>query len=405
LIGDIWSFIYYLPSEVGRFVDSQVLPLLPDWLGYVLYALVRMGVILGFVIVTVLVYIYLERRVVARFQVRLGPNRVGPFGLLQGFADVLKLLTKEIITPARGDRTLHTLAPIIAVIPSILALVVIPFAPGAVLADINVAVLFLFAISTAGTLAVLMAGWASNNKYALLGGMRMVAMTISYELPLILSVLGVVMITQSMSLGEIVRWQSANGWLALYQPVGMLLFFLGGLAELGRSPFDIIEGESEITAGYHAEYGGFQFAMLFLREYIDTIVISALVATLFLGGWDTSFLGWRPFGVDLFGFIPPYVILPLKSVFVFFFIMWFRATLPRVRIDQVMAFSWKFLLPVALVNIFLTAVLVLAIDSLFGTNPLPLLLLFLVNAVVTIIMIVIWQNRMVGKRWALQPMV
>lgn len=414
LIGDLFNLLYNLLTIVDSWINEHILTAswMPDWLAYVGYALVRMGVILGAVITLVLLYIYLERRVVARFQVRIGPNRVGPFGLLQGFADVLKLMTKEVITPTRSDHFLHMLAPVIAIIPSFLALAVLPFGPGSILANLNVAVLYLFAISTAGTLSVLMAGWSSNNKYSMFGGMRMVAMTLSYEVPMVLSLLGVVMITQQMSLGGIVDWQHQHGWLILYQPVAAALFLLCGLAELGRAPFDLIEGESEITAGYHAEYGGMEFAMLFLREYIDAIVISILVATLFLGGWDTRLFGWQPFGQDLdvFGLIPPYVMLILKAIFVFFFIMWGRATFPRIRIDQVLSFSWKFLLPIALVNVFLTAAFVLIANEVGGTNEAAfvgtlIVLAGIVNTAACVAVLVVWQNMFLGRKWVLQPMV
>lgn len=291
---------------------------------------------------SVIIFIWLERRLVGRFQLRQGPNRAGPLGMLQPVATVIKILTKEDIIPSRADKIIFWLAPMVAITPVVLMLAVVPVSDGAVLADLNIGVLYVVAISSITSLGIFMAGWASNNKYSLLGAMRTVAQLISYEMPLILSMVGVVILTGSLSLNEIVSAQSVP--FILVQPAGFFVFFIASLAEINRTPFDLLEADSELVAGYHIEYSGMKFATFYLTEYCEAIVLSTLTATLFLGGWQGPWL-------------PPMLWLLFKIVLVFCFIVWIRATLPRLRIDQVMAFAWKFLLPLAAFNLLLTALM------------------------------------------------
>ena len=279
-----------------------------------------------------------ERRVLGRFQNRVGPNRWGPFGLFQPLADLLKLLTKEDLTPAGADKVVFPLVPILMVAPLILMTAVIPFAQNTALASLHVGVLYILAISSVTSVAIFMAGWSSNNRYAMFGAARAVAVLISYEVPVVLSLLGVVMVAASMSLGSIVEAQSLP--FILVQPLAFFVFLAGMSAELNRSPFDVAEAESEIIAGYHTEYSGVKFALIQAAEFGGVGVVSAIGATLFLGGWSgpwSEYFGWLWF-------------LLKTGVLVFLFI-WFRATYPRLRIDQIMAFSWKFLLPLSLINL------------------------------------------------------
>jgi NADH-quinone oxidoreductase subunit H len=295
----------------------------------------------------------LERKGLGRMQNRYGPNRVGPFGLLQPIADGVKSLTKEDIVPRSADAVVHFLAPMVLVVPVFLALAVLPVGRNMAAVDLDAGVLFFFAVGAATELAVFMAGWSSRNKYSMLGAMRALAQMISYELPLILSAVTVIMAVGSLSTTEIVRAQSGY-WGILPQwhvltPwgfAGFILFMIAAAAESNRSPFDLPEGESEIIAGYYIEYSGFKFALFFLGEYIGMFAISGLGITLFLGGWTAplSFLTWIPSWIWFFG-----KLLALICVFI-----WVRGTLPRLRMDQLMNFAWKFMLPLALINIVIT---------------------------------------------------
>jgi NADH-quinone oxidoreductase subunit H len=305
-----------------------------------LHLLVFTVIIINFILLTVMFFIWYERRLIGRFQIRIGPNRVGPFGLLQPVADVVKILTKEDIVPARGDKIVFWLAPIVALAPVFMMFAVIPFQGGALLADLNIGILYIVAVSSLSSVGIFMAGWGSNNKYSLIGAMRDVAQLVSYEIPLVLSIIGVVLITGSLSLTEIVEAQTVP--FILLQPLGFLIFFIGSLAEMNRTPFDLVEADSEIVAGYNIEYSGMKWASLFLMEYAEALTISAIITTLFLGGWKGPLL-------------PPFLWFVIKIVAVFSVIVWVRSTLPRFRIDQVMAFAWKFLLPLALINLLVTS--------------------------------------------------
>ena len=293
----------------------------------------------------------LERKVLARVQNRPGPNRTGPFGLLQPLADGIKMLTKEDIVPRSADRLLHTLAPIALLAFSILTLAVIPFGRNLVPIDLDAAVLYFFAAGAATELAVFMAGWASRNKYALLSGMRALAQLISYELPLLLSVVPVVMIAGTLSTVAIVEAQGQWAWgfvpqwhvLTPWGFAGFIIFFISALAESNRSPFDLPEAESELIAGHLTEYSGFKYAIFFMAEYFGMCALSGLGVTLFLGGWQAP--------LPMLEFIPSYVWFAVKLLTLLFGFMWIRATLPRLRIDQLTRLAWKFLVPLALINL------------------------------------------------------
>lgn len=310
------------------------------------WGVVLLLVILGFVTYA----IYFERKVIGWMQLRIGPNRVGPLGLLQTVADVTKLLIKEDTIPRKADRELFILAPVIAFIPSFVVVAAIPFAPQLMSADLNIGVLYYVALSGISTIGIVLGGWASNNKYALLGGMRSAAQMISYEIPLVISVVGVVMMTGSMNLRIIVEQQAGGFWHWNFLPqiIGFAVFIVAAVSELNRTPFDLPEAESELVAGYHVEYSGFRFAFFMLAEYVYVFAIAGLTTSLFLGGWQAPF----PF----LSFIPGIVWFLLKFSFVVFFLFWLRATMPRIRVDQLMGLGWKVLLPLALANIFVTAI-------------------------------------------------
>jgi NADH-quinone oxidoreductase subunit H len=294
----------------------------------------------------------LERKLVARFQTRIGPNRAGPGGLLQPLADLVKLVFKEDLTPVGANRLLFTLAPLMAFIPAFMAIAVIPFSDNftlwghrldGVISDLHIGILFIFGMSSLGVYSLVLAGWASNSKYSLLGGLRSSAQMISYEVGLGLSVVGVLLLAGSLSLSEIVRQQvTVADWFLWKQPLGFLLYLICGVAETNRAPFDLPECENELVAGYHTEYSSIKFAMFYVGEYANMVTISAVAATLFLGGWN--------------GPVLPGVVWFLLKVLVFLFLyIWLRATLPRLRYDQLMKFGWLVLLPAGLVNVMITA--------------------------------------------------
>jgi NADH-quinone oxidoreductase subunit H len=296
-------------------------------------------VVATFTLVLVIFTIWMERKWVGRIQDRIGPNRVGPWGIFQSIADVLKLITKEIVFPAGADRVPYVLAPIITVASVLLIWAVIPFARTAIGTNVNIGALYFVSVSSLGVMGILMAGWSSNNKYALLGAFRAVAMLVSYEVPMILTLLVPVLLTGSMRMNDIV--QSQTVWYVFAVPVAALIFYIASVAEVGRSPFDLLEAESEIVAGFHIEYSGMAFAMFYLAEFLHAFTISALTATLFLGGW-------RGPGADQFPTLGV-VYFFIKTFAVYFFNVWARGTLPRLRIDHMMSFCWKFLVPLSLI--------------------------------------------------------
>lgn len=299
--------------------------------------------ILGFVQLNALFLVWLERKVAAHMQLRLGPMEVGPHGLLQTIADGVKLVGKELVTPKAVDKPLFYLAPVLIFAPVLVAFVVVPFAKGWIVRDINVGVLLIFAFAALNTLAVLMAGWSANNKYALLGAARSVAQSIAYEVPMLLAAISVIMVAGSFRLTEIVEAQSPVPFILL-QPLAFLIYFVAGVAETNRAPFDLPEAESELVAGFHTEYSGMRFALFFLAEYSNMFIVAAIATSLFLGGWKGPVL-------------PGLVWFFIKCYALVFLLMWFRWTFPRVRFDQLMNFSWKILIPFALVNILATAAL------------------------------------------------
>jgi len=364
--------------DIYSLVGFQAVP--PDWPGgFWWHWLFFTVVIISFVLAMVMGFIYIERRGMGRMQSRLGPNRTGPFGLLQPVADAVKVLLKEDIVPSAADKLVHWLAPVIAFAPVLVIFTVIPFENGALLADLDIGILYVVAISSVSTVGVFMAGWGSSNKYSLLGAMRNVAAVVSYEIPLVLAIVGVVLIAGSLSLNQIVVAQGIP--FILLQPLGFLLFFAAGCAEINRSPFDLMEADSEIVAGFHTEYSGMKFAMFYLVEYAEAVAISAIITTLFLGGWKGPLL-------------PPWLWFVVKVVLVFCAMVWTRTTLPRIRIDQLMAFAWKFLFPMALLNLFITALQVLA-----GWPTQLIWAMIMVNFAVMAIMVLIWSRFFFRLGW------
>lgn len=325
------------------------------------------SVLLGVVIVatvplvTVIFLIWVERKFAARIQDRIGPNRVGPYGLLQSVADALKMLTKEDITPTGADRFLYNLAPLITFASVILLWAVIPFTPLHIGADLSIGILYFVAIGSIASVKIMVAGWSSNNKYALLGAFRTIALIVSYEVPMVLALLIPVLLTGSMSMQEITVAQSGM-WYVFMSPLAAIIFFIANLAETGRAPFDLIEAESELIAGYNIEYSGFKFGMFMAGEFMHVFTVAVLTAVLFLGGW------WGP-GVEQ---VPAlgFLYLGLKSAVVYLFMLLIRNTVPRFRVDQVMAINWKFMVPLAIVLILVQTFLLRLIDAL-GLAPAP----------------------------------
>lgn len=292
--------------------------------------------------------VWLERKVVARFQGRLGPNRVGPFGLLQPFPDIIKLVIKEDITPAGADKLVYNLAPIISLGSVIFLWAILPIASTIYGTDLNVALLYLIAAGALGTLSIIMAGWSSNNKYALLGAFRQVATMISFEIPMVVALLIPTIFTGSMSLKVITEAQAGGKWFVLFSPLGALLFLVAAIAELGRSPFDLNEGESEIVSGYHIEYTGMKFGLFYAGELLHAFTFGGFLSILFFGGWHGPWASQYPL-LGAFYFM-------VKAVFGYWVIMWVKYTVPRIRIDHMLAFNWKLLTPASFVLVIITAV-------------------------------------------------
>jgi NADH-quinone oxidoreductase subunit H len=348
----------------------QIVP--PDWPGgYWWHWLFFTITLIAFMLTMVMAAIYIERRLMARMQSRIGPNRWGPFGLLQPVADAIKVMLKENITPLAADKILHFLAPIVCFTPVLILFSVLPFQNGASLADLDIGILFIVAISSISSVGTFMAGWGSGNKFSLLGAMRAVASVVSYEIPLVLGIISVVLMAGTLSMNGIVL--SQNVPYIIMNPLGFLIFFMSALAEINRSPFDLFEADQEIVAGYQTEYSGMRFAMFYLMEYAEAIAMSAIIATLFLSGWRGPWL-------------PPWLWFIVKIIIVFSTIVWIRATVMRIRIDQLMALAWKFLLPAGLINIFITALEVLAWKNNLSLWVIP------INFAVTGMLILIWSK-------------
>jgi NADH-quinone oxidoreductase subunit H len=345
---------------------------LPGWAALALSAMIPAVLLITFMAVGPIIYVYIERKVAGFMQDRLGPMRVGPWGLLQTVADGIKLMFKEAIFPAGADKFLFLIAPCLVVLGAFLSFVVIPFSSRLQTADLNIGVFYVVAVSSLSTVGLIMAGWASNNKYALFGAMRSAAQIVSYEIPAVMTLLTVVMMVGSLSLQKIV-WDQAGGlhhWLVFryfpIMPVAFLVFFVATLAECNRTPFDIPEAESELVAGFHTEYSGFFFAMFFMAEYTEMFIVSAVASVLFLGGW------WAPLpqlqtitlGSTVIGTGPIWLIG--KAWFLVFVHMWLRWTLPRLRVDQLMHVAWKVLLPIAMTLVLAVGTLTLFPATQFG---------------------------------------
>lgn len=342
MIETIHNWLYSIMPEVAASITEMVL---------IATAYLILFAVAG------LYLVYFERKVAAWFQLRLGPNRVGPFGLFQTMADALKLVSKELTSNDRIDKLLYNLAPYFVIITALIALAVLPFSEQLQAFDINIGIFFLLAVSSMGVIGILLGGWASNNKYALIGAMRSGIQTISYELSVGLSLLTMVLLTGSLQLSEIIEVQRTGGWLILQghipAVIAFMIFMIAGTAETNRAPFDLVEAESELGAGFHTEYSGMKFAYFFLAEFINMFIISSIAVVVFFGGWLS------PFGItDEITWFPQVFWFFIKVLGIIFLMMWFRWTFPRLRVDQLLTLEWKYLLPINLVNIVLMAIMI-----------------------------------------------
>jgi len=369
LVQRILQFADQIFVNLSLWASSQLANFLPEWAVTFLMMFATVLVLVVFGLGSIIWINVFERKIIGRFQDRYGPNRFGPWGLLQCVADMIKLLTKEDITPTKADRLIYNLAAVVPIVPTFLILAVIPFGRGMVAADLSIGFLYIVAVGSLGTIGIFMASWGSRNKYSLLSGIRTVAQMISYEIPMVLSVVGVLLLVGSLSMVSIVDAQGQ--WrlpFIVLQPLAFVLYFTSAVAEVNRSPFDLPEGESEIVAGYHIEYSGIKFAMFLLAEYINAFSICAIATTLFLGGWRGPVL-------------PSWAWFFLKTYSLYIVLIWLRATLPRLRVDQLMNFAWKTLVPLALANLMVTALVAKLVPqySLIGAGA------FLVMNVVIIV--------------------
>ena len=329
----------------------------------VVVPLLKIAVLLNAVLVAVTFLVLMERKVIAWAQSRLGPMRVGPYGILQAIADPIKLILKEDVTPAKADKYVFTLAPIMSLVPALVVFAVVPFGPDPIyhyLSDVNVGLLFVIAVTSIGVYGIILGGWASNSKYPLLASLRASAQLISYEIAVTMTLVSVILTTGTLSLVGIVEAQREGGlWFAFVQPVALVLVFIGGLAETNRAPFDLPEAETELTGGFHTEYSGMRFSLFFLAEYANMIVISAVVVIMFFGGWLAPFPNVP--ALSFLGLVPPWIWF-IGKIFLFLYVfIWIRATLPRYRYDQLMGLGWKVLIPVAIGNLVLTGILKVAL--------------------------------------------
>ncbi|NIO71516.1 MAG: NADH-quinone oxidoreductase subunit NuoH [Anaerolineae bacterium] len=377
------EFVRDLFVNIGAWFSSLLAGFLPGW---AVELITDLGGVVILVIIGLCSVLFLtlgERKVIGRIQDRPGPNRWGPFGIFQPVADGIKMLTKEDIVPSGADYWVHLLAPIVIIVPALLIYAVLPFGAGVRGTDLNIGILYIVALGSIGTIAILMAGWSSNNKYALLGSFRVVAQLVSYEIPMVLSIVAVVLLSGSMSMVKIVEGQTVPYIVAM--PLVFLVYMVAAFAELYRAPFDMIEADSELVAGYFTEYSGMKFVMFFMAEYINLLAMSAIITTLFLGGW-------RFFGLER--------LLPLLSPFIFFakcgaviFLFWWvRGTFPRIRIDHLLALAWKFLVPLALVNLMIVGL----VDKLVEGALLTGVVLLAANVVEAVVVLVILS--LVGRK-------
>ncbi len=334
---------------------------LPPTVQYLTITMFKIVIVTVGVILTVAFSTYFERKVIGSMQSRVGPNRVGPLGLGQPFADVIKLLIKEIIVPSSSDKFLFVIAPLLSLIPALAAWAVIPLNGSFVIADINAGLLYVLALTSVGVYGVILAGWATNSKYAFLGAMRSAAQIVAYEIAMGFALVGVLMAAGSLNLGEIVRAQEGgvSNWFLIWLFPLFLVYWISGVAETNRAPFDVAEGESEIVAGFHVEYSGVAFALFFLAEYANMVLISALTAIFFLGGWASPFEGWTFLEGTPLAFLMAgsFFWLAAKICFFMYTFFWLRATFPRYRYDQIMRLGWKVFIPVTIVWIVVEGVL------------------------------------------------
>lgn len=348
------DWVVRLTGEWARGMRER--PRNPFWAEYVVWPLIQILIVL-FIILTLVAYlVYVERKVSAFMQARLGPMRVGPWGLLQPAADGLKLLLKEDIIPIKADKTVFMIAPVISVVAALVVLAVIPWGPAwATIANINIGLLFILAVSSVGVLGLVLAGWSSNSKYSLLGALRSSAQMVSYEIGMGLSIIGALMFAKTLSMSGIIEAQQADRiWYVFFQPLGFLIYMISALGETNRAPFDLPEAESELVAGYHTEYSGFRWALFFMAEYAAMIVTSAVAVTLFLGGWH--FPGLSLIKNQTAFVILSVVVFAAKIMILIYAYMWFRWTWPRYRYDQLMDIGWKWMIPAGLANIVLTGI-------------------------------------------------
>ena len=339
------TFISFLPVELAILIE---------------FVLIGISLIVMYAVIAVIM-IYMERKVCAAFQCRLGPNRVGPFGIFQLIADIFKMLIKELIVIRHSDKLLYNLAPFIVILASILAFSCLPINKGLEVLDLNVGIFFLIAASSIGVIGILLAGWSSNNKYSLIGAMRSGAQMISYELSIGISILTIIVLTDTMQLSQIVERQ-ADGWFIFKGHVpaclAFLIYLISGNAEVNRGPFDLPEAESELTAGYHTEYSGMQFGLFYVAEFVNLFIIAGVAATIFLGGWMPFHVsGWEGFN-RIMDYFPGFIWFFGKTFFVVWLLMWIKWTFPRLRIDQLLTLEWKILIPIGLVNLLIMTVCV-----------------------------------------------
>ena len=343
-----------------------------EWLSYLTAGVIISFIVINLMILSTAFYTWFERRVLGRFQVRRGPNRNGPFGIFQPFADVVKLIMKEDTIPTEADRPVFTLAPIALVAPTLLIMTVIPMGESSFLGSLNIGILFIVGVTSVNSIAIFMAGWGSRNKYAILGSMRGAAMLISYEIPMALGITSVLLMSGSLAMTSIVSSQDV--WCIVVMPLGFFVFMAAATAEISRTPFDQIEAESELGSGYNTEFSGIKFAILFLAEFMAPIVTAAVVATLFLGGTK----GFDP--------IPGQIWFVLKMFVVIFVLLWFRATWPRLRVDQIMGFAWKGLFGLGILNIFIVAIEIMIFRTEEGTvGTSNMLIMSAINWVIAVV--------------------
>jgi NADH-quinone oxidoreductase subunit H len=356
-----WKVIYDFSPFIAS-IDKSLRGAMSPFMTVLTEMLIIGVLILLFYAVVGLFLVYAERKVCAFMQNRLGPNRIGPFGIFQTIADLVKLLFVELIPIKNADSLLFNLAPFIVIIAGFMALAAVPFANGLHAIDLNIGVLYVMAVSSMGVIGVLLAGWSSNNKYSLIGAIRSGAQIVSYELSVGLALITIVILAGSMQLSVIVEAQR-DGWFIfkghISAFIAFIMFLISSTAETNRGPFDLAEAESELTAGYHTEYSGIKFAFFFLAEYMNMFIVASIAATVFFGGWMPLHIGpWSGFN-HVMDFIPPFVWYIGKTFFVIFLMMWFKWTFPRLRIDQLLTLEWKYLLPINLVNVLIMAFLVL----------------------------------------------